>query len=201
MGAYGLEPQVILTMPLLEGLDGVEKMSKSLGNYVGIEEPAREIFGKVMSIPDALMWRWWELCTDLSLEGIKAMKEQVASGGLHPRAAKVGLAMRLAADFHGEQAAREASAEFDRIFAQKDLPDEIPEVALACSREQLPVVKLLALLKLAASNTQARDLIDGGGVSLDGARVGDTKADLDVSAPRSILVKVGKRRFVKAVFS
>ena len=201
MGAYGLEAQVILTTPLLEGLDGVEKMSKSLGNYIGIEEPAREIFGKVMSIPDPLMWRWWELCTDLSLAEIEAMKKSVESGALHPRKAKADLAVRIAADFQGEAAAREAAAEFDRIFAQKDLPDEIPEVTLACAREKLPVVKLLAQLKLASSNTQARDLIDGGGVSLDGARVSDTKADLDVSAPRSILVKVGKRRFVKAVFS
>jgi tyrosyl-tRNA synthetase len=201
MGAYGLEAQVILTTPLLEGLDGVEKMSKSLGNYIGIEEPAREIFGKVMSISDALMWRWWELCTDLSLAEIEAMKKSVEAGALHPRKAKADLATRIAADFQGEAAAREAAAEFDRVFAQKDLPDEIPEVTLACGREKLPVVKLLAQLKLAASNTQARDLIDGGGVSLDGARVSDTKADLDVSAPRSILVKVGKRRFVRAVFS
>jgi tyrosyl-tRNA synthetase len=192
---------VILTTPLLEGLDGVEKMSKSLGNYIGIEEPAREIFGKVMSISDALMWRWWELCTDMSLAGVEAMKQSVESGALHPRKAKADLAARIAADFQGEDAAREAAAEFDRVFAQKDLPDEIPEVTLACGREKLPVVKLLAQLKLASSNTQARDLIDGGGVSLDGARVSDTKADLDVSAPRSILVKVGKRRFVRAVFS
>ncbi len=201
MREYGLEPQVILTTPILEGLDGVEKMSKSLGNYIGVEEPAREIFGKVMSIPDALMWRWWELCTDLSVAGIAEMKKRVEEGVLHPRAAKAGLATKITADFHNEAAAREASAEFDRVFAQKELPDEIPEVALPCSGQKLPVVKLLAQLKLAASNTQARDLIDGGGVTLDGARVSDAKADLDISAPRSILVKVGKRRFVRAVFS
>jgi len=123
MREYGLEPQVVLTMPLLEGLDGVEKMSKSLGNFIGIREPAREIYGKVMSISDALMWRYWELCTDASLVEIAAMRRRVEAGELHPKQAKTDLARRIVADYHGRKAAGEAAAEFEKIFARKETPE------------------------------------------------------------------------------
>ena len=121
MPAYGLEPQVILTTPLLEGLDGVEKMSKSLGNYIGIDEPANQIFGKVMSISDDLMWRYYELCTSLSAAGIEDLKEIVRTGQLHPKRAKEGLAMRIVTDFHGAAAARAAAEAFEARFARGEI--------------------------------------------------------------------------------
>src|SRR5712692_5456266 len=115
MREYGLEPQIVLTMPLLEGLDGVEKMSKSLGNYIGINEAPREIYGKVMSVSDALMWRYWELCTDATLTEIDAMRRSVGSGAAHPKQVKADLARRIVADYHGDAAAGQAAAEFERI--------------------------------------------------------------------------------------
>jgi len=201
MGAYGMEPQVILTTPLLEGTDGVEKMSKSLDNYIGIDESPQEIFGKTMSISDDLMWRYYELCTDLSLEEIGKMKRQVAEGSLHPRKVKSELAASIVAGFHGPDAAAAASAEFDKIFTQRETPTDVPEMKLSCAREPMAVARLLVALGLASSNTQARDLIDQGGVTLDGVKASGTRMEIDVSKPASILVKVGKRRFVRAIFS
>ncbi|PYS95324.1 MAG: tyrosine--tRNA ligase [Acidobacteria bacterium] len=200
MREYGLEPQVVLTMPLLEGLDGIEKMSKSLGNYIGINEPPREIFGKAMSVSDALMWRYWELCTDLSLADIAALHRRVEAGELHPRQAKADLARRIVADYHGEKAAGEAAAEFDRVFARKETPDEVREVRLPGSPQPLWVPKLLVSLGLAKSNGEARRLIEQGGVSLDGERVADPAREVAAAPGASYLVKVGKRHFIRARF-
>ncbi|HET6373753.1 MAG TPA: tyrosine--tRNA ligase, partial [Candidatus Polarisedimenticolia bacterium] len=173
MGAYGLAPQVILTTPLLEGLDGTEKMSKSLGNYIGIDESPKEIFGKVMSISDDLMWRYYELCTDLSLAEIATLKQDVAGGSLHPRAAKADLAARIVADFHGEAAGKSAAAEFDRVFSQKREPADIMEKVIETQGSPLPVWKVLTLSGLTSSNSEARRLIKGGAVSVDAKRVAD----------------------------
>ncbi|HEU4401170.1 MAG TPA: tyrosine--tRNA ligase [Candidatus Polarisedimenticolia bacterium] len=200
MREYGLEPQVVLTMPLLEGLDGVEKMSKSLGNYVGINEPPREIFGKLMSITDALMWRYWELCTDLSLAEIGALRQRVEAGERHPKQVKSDLARRVVADYHGEAAAAEAAAEFEKVFARKEAPEEVREVRLPGSARPLWVPKLLVSLGLAKSNGEARRLIEQGGVSLDGDRVSDPAREVPASSAVSYLIKVGKRHFVRVHF-
>jgi len=201
MREYGQEPQVVLTLPLLEGLDGVEKMSKSLGNYIGINEPPREIYGKAMSISDALMWRYWELCTDLSSSEIEAMRRRVASGDLHPKQAKSDLARRLVADYHGEAAAAQAAVEFERIFARKETPDEVREVRLPGSTAPLWVPKLLVSLGLAKSNGEARRLIEQGGVSIDGERLSDPAREIAAAAPATHLIKVGKRHFIRVHFS
>ncbi|HZN03066.1 MAG TPA: tyrosine--tRNA ligase, partial [Candidatus Polarisedimenticolia bacterium] len=200
MREYGLEPQVVLTLPLLEGTDGVEKMSKSLGNAIGIDESPREIFGKTMSLSDDLMWRYYTLCTDLTLRDIEALKGRVAAGETHPKQAKADLARRIVADFHGETAAAEAAAEFERIFARKENPDEIREVRMPAVAEPLWIPKLLVTAGLAKSNGEARRLIEQGGVSLDGERLSDPAATLAARPAASHLFKVGKRHFVRIVF-
>jgi tyrosyl-tRNA synthetase len=200
MREYGLEPQVILTMPLLEGLDGEEKMSKSLGNYVAVEDAPAEMFGKMMSISDALMWRYWELLTDVSLEDIGKMQEGVEGGALHPRRLKADLAGRIVTDFHGAEAASAAEAEFDRVFSQRKDPSEIAEVHLPCRKERVYVPALLVELGLVKSRGEARRLIEGGGLYFDGERVEDPNAEIDSSSPMSILIRAGKRRFLRAVF-
>ncbi|HET8945607.1 MAG TPA: tyrosine--tRNA ligase, partial [Candidatus Polarisedimenticolia bacterium] len=151
MREYGQEPQVVLTLPLLEGTDGVEKMSKSLGNAIGIADAPREIFGKTMSLSDDLMWRYYTLCTDLTIREIDSLKQRVASGQAHPKQAKADLARRIVADFHGEAAAAEAAAEFERIFARKETPDEVREVRIPASAEPLWIPKLLVAAGLAKS--------------------------------------------------
>ena len=201
MPGYGLEPQIVLTTPLLEGLDGVQKMSKSLGNYVGIDEAPGEIFGKLMSVSDDLMWRYYELCTDLSLDGIAEMKKLVKDGTLHPKKAKEGLAMRIVADFQGEDAAREAMAEFRRVFEQRGTPDEVPEHSVPAGDGRVPLAKLLVELDLAASNSEATRLIRQGGVRLDDSKVAPDTREIDAKAGESRLVKVGKRRFARVIFS
>jgi tyrosyl-tRNA synthetase len=200
MREYDLEPQVVLTMPLLVGTDGVEKMSKSLGNYIGIDEPPREIFGKILSITDDLMWRYYELCTDVSVGEIARMKEEVASKQLHPKKAKVELAKRIVTDFHSAADARTAEAEFERIFVSKEAPDEVEEVELSCEPAPLWFPKLLVKAGLAKSNGEATRLIQQGGVTLDGSRVESADLELKADAPTEHLIKVGKRRFVRVRF-
>jgi tyrosyl-tRNA synthetase len=186
---YGQESQVAMIMPLLEGTDGVQKMSKSLGNYIGISEPPQEIFGKVMSITDDLMWRYYELCTDLSLPEINALK----SSDRNPRDIKVGLAKKIVADFYSESAAREAEEQFNLMFRSKQAPDVIEERTVKFGAWKLP--RLLVELELASSVKEAQRLIEQGGVSVDGERA--SQADLEVSAERTFLLKVGKKRFVR----
>ena len=195
MREYGLEPQVILTMPLLEGLDGVEKMSKSLGNYVGIDEPPGEIFGKVMSASDDLMWRYLELCTGVGLDEIARMKRQVAAGELHPRAVKADLAGRIVADFHGQAEARAAAAEFDRIFSHKEVPEDVRDHPIPDSRR---LDEFLVVSGVTSSNTQARQLISAGAVTVDGERITDVKWTFAPTGPSEHLVKAGKRQWRRA---
>lgn len=193
MKEEGLEPQVVLTVPLLVGLDGSEKMSKSLGNAIAVEDPPKEVYGKTMSIPDRLMWDWYLLLTDFSQEEIARRREEVEAGRLHPKQAKSELAKRLVAQFHGAAEAEAAAAEFDRVFAGGGVPDEVEEIALLGSWS---LGKLLAAAGLAASNGEARRLLTQGAVAVDGERSDDPHREL---APRAepYLLKVGKRRFAR----
>jgi tyrosyl-tRNA synthetase len=192
---YGQEPQVALITPLLEGTDGVQKMSKSLGNYVGIDEPPQEMFGKIMSISDDLMWRYYELLTDLGAGEIRGMRERAASGGANPRDFKVALARRVISDFHSAADADAAEDEFNRIFKRKEAPDEIEERAVAPQVWKLP--RLLVETGLAPSMAEARRLIEQGGVRIDGERAARHEAEVEVGNDRAPLIQVGKRRFLR----
>ncbi len=183
--AYNKPAQVILTMPLLEGLDGVNKMSKSLNNYVGIQEAPREQFGKIMSISDALMLRYYELLTDVDLEEVKAK---------HPMEAKKQLASLIVARFHGEEAGQQARAGFESQFTKKEIPDDIPEKTIAAEDGVLWIVKALSEGGLTASNSEAMRMIKQGAVSVDGEKITDKDLKL---LPGSYLLKVGKRKFLK----
>jgi tyrosyl-tRNA synthetase len=186
---YGQESQIAMITPLLEGTDGVQKMSKSLANYIGINEPPQEIFGKVMSISDELMWRYYELCTDLSLPEI----EQLKTSERNPRDTKVDLAKKIVADFYSETAAREAEEQFNLMFRSKQAREDVEERSVAAGPWKLP--RLLVELQLAPSMAEARRLIEQGGVYVDGERA--PQADLDLSAERTFLLQVGKRRFMR----
>jgi tyrosyl-tRNA synthetase len=201
MPGYGLPPQIVLTTPLLEGLDGVEKMSKSLGNYVGVEEAPSSVFGKIMSISDDLMWRYYLLCTDVSASAIEQMKSLVASKTLHPKKAKQGLAMRIIADFHGEGAAKTALEEFERVFTEHGTPDDVPEFRVPSPDGKAFLPKLLVDCKLVRSNSEAMRLIAQGGVHVDGFKIAPGTRDIEAPAGASVLIKVGKRHFARATFT
>jgi tyrosyl-tRNA synthetase len=192
---YGQESQVAMITPLLEGTDGVQKMSKSLGNYIGINEPPQEIFGKVMSISDDLMWRYYELCTDLSPAAIAALRESSNGGGRNPRDVKADLAKLIVADFYSEAEARKAEEDFTAMFRNKQTPDVTEEHELASGPWKLP--KLLAELALVSSMAEARRLIEQGGVYVDGERRTQTDFEINLTPDRSFLIQVGKRRFVR----
>jgi tyrosyl-tRNA synthetase len=192
--AYGQEPQVVLTTPLLEGLDGVQKMSKSLGNYIGIAEPPEEIFGKVMSISDELMWRYYELLSFQPRAKIAALKRTVQSGA-NPRDIKLDLAEELCARFHGQRAGREAREGFLARFQKGALPEDLPEVALTSAEGRLRLANLLKDAGLTASTSEANRLIRQGAVRIDGQRVDDP--GLEVTAGSSHVYQVGKRRIAR----
>ncbi|MGB7925811.1 MAG: tyrosine--tRNA ligase [Pyrinomonadaceae bacterium] len=194
---YGQEAQVAVIMPLLVGTDGVQKMSKSLGNYIGIDEAPTEIFGKVMSISDELMWHYYELCTDLKAEEIAALRAAAESGERNPRDIKVELAKLIIADFHSTDDARHAEEEFKRIFQQKQAPEEIEERAVASGNWKLP--RLLVETALAASMAEARRLIEQGGVSVDGERLARVDHEVDLRTDQNVLIQVGKRRFLRVL--
>lgn len=200
MREYSLEPQVVLTMPLLEGLDGVEKMSKSLGNYIGIDEPADAIYGKIMSISDDLMWRYYTLCTDLTPQQIEQKRQAVQSGSLHPMEAKKDLARAIISEFIDEQAADEAEAEFRRIFSERKAPTEVEEKRFPASGAPMLVVKVLVAAGLVPTNNEARRLLAQGGVLVDDRKLDDVKATLEATAGMSYMVKAGKRRFARIFF-
>jgi tyrosyl-tRNA synthetase len=191
---HGQPPQCILTMPLLEGMDGVNKMSKSLGNYIGINEPPQEIFGKLMSISDDLMWRYIHLLSFESLATIVGWKQQVADGA-NPRDVKVRFAQEIVARFHGPAAATQALAEFEARFQKGVLPDEMPEISLPGIDGALLVPQLLKQAGLVASTSDAIRQIAGGGVRLDGERVADKGVSVPVGA--TVVAQVGKRKFAR----
>jgi len=193
MPAYELPPQVVMTTPLLEGLDGVEKMSKSLGNYVGVTESPDEMFGKVMSIADDLMWRYYLLLTDLSSTEIGALKARVASGATHPKQAKVDLATRIVADFHSPEAATRAAEAFEARFTRGEIAvEDLPVVTVAQVESSMAVSKLLVAAGLAASASDATRKIQQGGVRVDREKVTDIKARL-TPAQSEVLLQVGRR--------
>jgi len=208
MPSFELPPQVVMTVPLLVGLDGVEKMSKSLGNYVGVTEPPGVMFGKLMSLSDELMWTYYDLLTDLTPAEIAGLKERVASGAVHPRQAKVDLAKAIITDFHSAGAAAEAEAEFDRIFVKKETPDAVREVVVAAGAapegDASATVyaadglnRILVKCGLAESGSEATRKIKQGGVRIDGARVSDFGWKLP--GPGAYVLQVGARQFVKLV--
>ena len=190
---YGQESQIAMITPLLEGTDGVQKMSKSLGNYIGINETPQEMFGKVMSISDELMWRYYELCTDLSPVELSALRSSVESGARNPRDVKAELGKLIVSDFHSQTAAETAEEQFNQMFRNKQAPEDVEERTVAAGPWKLP--RLLVELQLAPSMAEARRLIEQGGVYVDGERA--SQADLDLSAARAFLIQVGKRRFVR----
>ncbi|MFO1380186.1 MAG: tyrosine--tRNA ligase [Chitinivorax sp.] len=191
---HGMAPQVVLMMPLLEGLDGVNKMSKSLGNYVGINEAPSEIFGKAMSVSDELMWRWYELLSFRPLAEIAALREQVAAGR-NPRDVKVLLAQELVARFHDQAAAEQALADFEARFRQGALPDDMPEVTVSVAGADLPLSAILKQAGLTASTSEAIRMIDQGGVKIDGEKVVDKT--LKLARGVTVVLQVGKRKFAR----
>ena len=194
MREYGLEPQAVLTMPLLTGLDGVEKMSKSLGNAVGVTEPPAEMFGKLMSISDRLMFRYYELLTDSTPAEIAALESRVASGETHPKAAKQELATRIVTDFHSRPAADAARERFEAVFARGGVPDDAPIRTL---EEPAEVLGLLTSAGFAPSRSAARRLLDQGAVSLDGSRLARGARLAPPPDGQEAVLRVGKRRFLR----
>jgi tyrosyl-tRNA synthetase len=192
--AYGKEAQCILTMPILEGTDGVEKMSKSLDNYIGLTDTPREMFGKTMSIPDALIARYLRYGAFAQDAEVAALEAGLKDGSLHPRNAKVQTAMAIVRRYHGEAASQAAFEEFERVFVKKDVPDEIESMTIAAASTTLGILDALTLAGLAPSKGEARRLIQGGGVSVDGEKISDVAATVDIGNER--LFKVGKRKFL-----
>lgn len=193
----GQEPQVVITMPLLEGLDGVQKMSKSLGNYIGIDEEPKEMYGKAMSIPDELMMRYFMLVTDMPIEDQEDMEKRLESGELHPRDAKMQLARTIVRLYHGEEAALEAEEEFKRVFQQRALPTDIPEYAMDAPTEPIFVPQFCTDAGLTASNGEARRSIKAGAFKVNGEKYTEENLKLE----DGMIVQVGKRKFVKIKFN
>lgn len=197
--AYGVEPQMIMTTPLLEGLDGVNKMSKSLNNYIGITESADDIYGKAMSITDELMWRYYDLVTDLTPTEIARLKSDVESGAAHPRDLKSNLAKKIVADFHSTAAAGEAEAEFIRRFRQHQAPSDVRTFELTAESPKTRIADLLVATGLAPSKGEARRLVTQGGVRVNGERVGEATTEIETGPGAEFQLQVGKLNFLKVV--
>lgn len=195
---YGFESQVAMTMPILVGLDGARKMSKSLGNYVGITEAPDEIFGKTMSMPDELMWSYWELVTDRTPAEIAAWKQDISSGRLHPMDLKMKLAEEVIAGFHGAEAARNAAAHFQRVFRDRQAPAEAPEMRVPAGAPR-KLGALLAELGLASSRSEAERLVKQGGVEIDGAAEKDPRKEIALDAGKQFLLRAGKKKFARVI--
>ncbi len=194
---YGMDPQVTLTMPILPGTDGVEKMSKSLDNYIAINDAPQQMYGKTLSIPDTLIYDYMLLVTALNEQELAEIRQQLEKGTANPRDLKRRLAREIVALYHGADAATAAEEEFDRIFVRKDLPDEVPEHRIMTSGAPVGILRLLTETGMASSNNDARRLIDQGGVSIDGQRIADQAAQID--AARGVILKVGKRKFIRVI--
>jgi len=193
---YGIEkPQVAILLPLLVGTDGVRKMSKSYGNYIGITEPPEDMFGKIMSIPDELMWDYWELLTDLTVEEIEKMKKDVEEGKLHPMDVKKELGLYIVERFHGKDEAIKALEEFERVHSKKELPTDIPEVEILSETKEIPLFELVYKAGFAPSKKEAKRLIKQGAVKIDGEKFTDPYFNIDLS--KEFVLQVGKRKFAK----
>ena len=190
---FGQDPQVAVLMPILEGLDGVQKMSKSLGNYVGIDEPPFEMFGKLMSIPDSLMMKYFELLTDFTMEEIESFKKDLEAGKVHPKELKAKLAFNIVKTYHSEEDAVKAQEEFERVFSKKERPSEVPLKTFPEGEKK--IVDLLVEGGLVSSKSEAKRLVFQGGVKVDGSKVEDINQIIDLSKER--FVQVGKRRFLR----
>ncbi|GAB4300626.1 MAG: tyrosine--tRNA ligase [Desulfuromonadia bacterium] len=195
---WGQRPQSVITMPLLEGLDGVNKMSKSLGNYIGINEPPDEIFGKVMSVSDTLMLRYYELLSDATLEEIATLKGDIATGSLHPMEAKKRLGREIVARYHGESAARHAEENFVRRFRDNQIPEDMPVITIPGGEGTMLVSRVLVQAGVVPSNSEGKRAIQGGGVKVDGEKISDAMAELPCRG--EYVVQVGKRRFARVRF-
>ena len=221
---FGQVPEVVMTMPILVGLDGERKMSKSLGNYVGITEAPGQMFGKIMSISDELMWSYYELLTDFGSREVLRIREEVRAGTMHPMSAKMQLAHVIIAGFHGEDAANKAKDEFQRVFRDRQAPSDVTEhrirllpggsvmlskqhgdtrssVTLPSTQLPNPIrwTKLLVSLGVLESNSEAERLLKGGGFEIDGNRVDDVKREIDLSKPSEFLLRAGKKKFLRIV--
>jgi len=195
---YGQEPQIIVTVPLLEGTDGVNKMSKSYGNYVGIDEPPDVIFGKLMSISDDLMLKYYELLSDISVDQFRQLRDGIIDGSVHPRDAKVNFAKEIVGRFHGVEAAKEAHDNFEKVFRNKEIPDDIEVVEIDRNEIEKWMPKLLVNLGMVSSTTEGKRIIAQGGVSINGEKMTDEKTPFEHAD--ELIVKVGKRKFKKIVF-
>jgi tyrosyl-tRNA synthetase len=195
--SHGQEPQVVLTMPLLEGLDGVNKMSKSLGNYIGITESADNIYGKVLSVSDDLMFRYFDLLSDLSNKEIADLKGKVENNLLHPKEVKKQLARELTARFHGDAAAKAAEENFEKVFQQGGVPDDLPEIRCTAT-QPIALPHLLVDAGLVKTTSEGRRMIQQSAVSIDGEKVTDVNSVIEPLG--ELLIKVGKRRFSKVIF-
>lgn len=194
---FGIEPQVILTMPLLVGTDGVEKMSKSYGNYIGISDSPKDIFGKTLSIADSLIYTYYELATDISNADLAKVKTDLENPEVNPRNIKRTLAKKLVEMYHSAESANEAEEEFDKIFIKKEIPDEIPLFEITNGQKEISLIDLITTVNFAPSKGEARRLVQQGGVTLDGEKIADISATVQLK-PENIL-KVGKRKFIKII--
>ncbi|MEQ1723046.1 MAG: tyrosine--tRNA ligase [Pseudobdellovibrio sp.] len=198
--SYGVEQQCILTMPILEGLDGVNKMSKSLDNYIGVNESPKDMFGKTMRVSDDLMYRYYELLTSITPIELAQLKNDVANKNKHPREVKVALAKTLVTRFHSATAAQAAEDEFNRIFVDKGMPNEVEEKTLP-AQTQVGLAQLMTQLGMTPSNGEATRLIVGGGVQIDQQKISDPKLKIDLKSGTSLIIKAGKKKFLKIVVS
>ena len=196
--AYGQESQVLVTVPLLEGTDGINKMSKSYGNYVGIDEQPDTMFGKLMSISDELMLKYYELLSDISLDKLRILKEEIRNGSVHPRDAKVNFAKEIITRFHSKEAADAAHENFDKMFRDKEVPEDIEVVTVKKSETGTWLPKLLATIGMVTSTSEGKRMVQQGGVHINGVKVISEEITLD--AVNELTIKVGKRKFKKVIF-
>ncbi|MCL4278654.1 MAG: tyrosine--tRNA ligase, partial [Ignavibacteriaceae bacterium] len=194
---HGQEPQIILTMPLLVGTDGVEKMSKSYDNYIGISESPKEIFGKTLSIPDSLIYTYFELATDISTPELLSIKHQLEDSNFNPRDIKRKLARTLVRMYHNEESAIQAQEEFDRIFIKKEIPDEVEEFKIENNNSEINILDLILKVNFAPSRGEARRLVTQGGVSIENKKI--TDANFNIILTEGMVLKVGKRKFIKFI--
>ncbi|MCB0357434.1 MAG: tyrosine--tRNA ligase [Bdellovibrionales bacterium] len=196
--SYNVAPQCVITVPILEGLDGVQKMSKSLDNYIAVEDSPKEMFGKTMKLSDELMITYYELLTDKSIKQIAQLKKDIEEGKVHPRQAKVDLAKFFVTRFHSSKAAEHAEEEFNRIFQQKGLPDSIPEFTFD-DQEPIWICHLMVKLDLAKSSSEARRLIQGSAVEIAGEKIQDPQLKIPLTKGQEFIIKAGKKKFAKVV--